>query len=214
MRQIRCTAVLLNCNVGDFDLTHWPQGDAVIISIKMIKSGHMPRIKFMITSCEFDTCLMIRVQFCSGKSLVPSDNKPLPEPSDLCRHMASLGFNELNVYVGDQHFSQINSINKSDVDVAWPEMGHIHHLFVQWYLAQHELLQYHDNVIKWKPFPRYWPFVWEIHRSPVNSPHKGQWRRALMFSLICVWKTGWVNNREAGELRRYRANYDVIVLII
>ena len=51
-----------------------------------------------------------------------------------------------------------------------------------------------------------------IHRSPVNSPHKGQWRRALMFSLICVWINGWVNNREAGDLRRYRAHYDVIVM--
>ena len=37
---------------------------------------------------------------------------------------------------------------------------------------------YHDDVIKWKHFPRYWPFVRGIHRSPVNSPHKGQWRRA------------------------------------
>ena len=50
------------------------------------------------------------------------------------------------------------------------------------------------------------------HRSPVNSPHKGQWRRALMFSLICAWINGWVNNREAGDLRRHRANYDVIVM--
>ena len=39
----------------------------------------------------------------------------------------------------------------------------------------------HDDVIKWKHFPRYWPFVWGIHRSPVNSLHKGQWRGALMF---------------------------------
>ena len=44
----------------------------------------------------------------------------------------------------------------------------------------------HDDVIKWKDFPRYWPFVRGIHRSPVNSPHKGQWRGALMFSLICA----------------------------
>ena len=70
----------------------------------------------------------------------------------------------------------------------------------------------HDDVIKWKHFPRYWPFVWGIHRSPVNSPHKGQWRRALMFPLICVGINGWVNNRKAGDLRRYRAHYDVIVM--
>ena len=43
------------------------------------------------------------------------------------------------------------------------------------------------DVMKWKHFPRYWPFVWGIHRSPVNSPHKGQWRGALMFSLNCAW---------------------------
>ena len=70
----------------------------------------------------------------------------------------------------------------------------------------------HDNVIKWKSFPRYRPFVRGIHRSPVNSPHKGQWRGALMFSLIFVWINGWVNNREAGAMRRYRAHYVVIVM--
>ena len=83
------------------------------------------------------------------------------------------------------------------------------------YLKQclHISLMHHVDVIKCKHFPRYWPFVRGIHRSPVNSPHKGQWRRALMFSLICVWINGWVNNREAGDLRRYRAHYDVIVMI-
>ena len=70
-----------------------------------------------------------------------------------------------------------------------------------------------DDVIKWKRCPRYWPFVWGIHRSPVNSPHKGQWRVALMFSLICVWIYGWVNIREAGDLRRYLAHYDVIAML-
>ena len=71
----------------------------------------------------------------------------------------------------------------------------------------------HDDVIKWKHFPCNWPFVRGTHRSPVNSPHKGQWRGALMFSLICVWINGWVNNREAGNLRRYHAHYDVTVMM-
>ena len=70
----------------------------------------------------------------------------------------------------------------------------------------------HNDVIKWKHFPRYWPFVRGNHRPPVNSPHKGQWRGALMFSMICVWINGWVNNRKAGDLRRYRAHFDVIVM--
>ena len=70
----------------------------------------------------------------------------------------------------------------------------------------------HDGVIKWKHYPRYWPFVRGIHRSPVNSSHKGLWRGALMFSLICTRINDWVNNREAGGLGRNRAHYDVIVM--
>ena len=70
----------------------------------------------------------------------------------------------------------------------------------------------HDDVIKWKHFPRYWPFLRGIHRSPVNSPHKGQWRGALMFSLICARINGWVNNRLAGDLRRHRTDFDVTVM--
>ena len=49
----------------------------------------------------------------------------------------------------------------------------------------------HGEVIKWKHFPRYWSFVRRIQRPPVNSPHKGQWRGALMISLICVWINDW-----------------------
>ena len=79
-------------------------------------------------------------------------------------------------------------------------------------IRRYELSSFHDDVIKWEHFPRYWPFVRGIHRSPVNSPHKGQWRRALMFSLICVWINGWVNNRKAGDLRRYRGHYGVNVI--
>ena len=51
-----------------------------------------------------------------------------------------------------------------------------------------------------------------IHRSPVNSPHKSQWRGSLVFSLICAWMNGWVDNREAGDFRRHRSHYDVTVM--
>ena len=71
------------------------------------------------------------------------------------------------------------------------------------------LLTAYDDVIKWKHFPRYWPFVWGIHRSPVNSPHKGQWRGAF-FDLR--WINAWINNLEAGDLRRFRAHYDATVM--
>ena len=65
----------------------------------------------------------------------------------------------------------------------------------------------HDDVIKWKHL-----LALCAENSPVNSPHKGQWRRALMLSLICAWINVWVNNHEAGDLRRYRARCDVIVM--
>ena len=68
----------------------------------------------------------------------------------------------------------------------------------------------HDDVIKWEHFPRYWPFVWGIDRSPVNSLHKGQWREALMFSLICALNKrlskhawGWWLGTPSGPLWRH-----------
>ena len=70
----------------------------------------------------------------------------------------------------------------------------------------------HDDVNICKHIPRYWPFVRGYHRSPVNSPQKGQWRGASMFSLIRPWINGWANSGEAGNLRRHRAHYDVTVI--
>ena len=68
-----------------------------------------------------------------------------------------------------------------------------------------------------RSFDPWWRHEMETHSALLaicagNSQHKGQWRRALMFSLICVWIKGWVNNREAGDLRRHRSHYDVIVM--
>ena len=70
------------------------------------------------------------------------------------------------------------------------------------------------DVIKWRRFQRYWPFVRGIHQSPVKSPHKGQWRGTLTFSFICTWINAWENNREAGDLRRHHTHYDVTVMCI
>ena len=82
---------------------------------------------------------------------------------------------------------------------------------VDW-LHQQKGMFSHDDVTKWKHFPRYWPFVRRIHRWSVNSPHKGQWCGGLMFSLICAWTNGWVNNRDTGDLRCYRAQHDVTIM--
>ena len=72
----------------------------------------------------------------------------------------------------------------------------------------------HGDVIKWKFFPGYWPFVRGIHRSPMDSPHKGQWHGALMFYLICAWTNGWAYNRDTGDLSRYHSHYDVTAMWI
>ena len=87
-------------------------------------------------------------------------------------------------------------------------------MFVPGSVARGAHIFIHDDVIKWKHFLCYWPFVRGSHRLPLNSPHKGQWRGALMLSFICAWINDWVNNREASDLRCHRAYYDVIVMIL
>ena len=60
-------------------------------------------------------------------------------------------------------------------------------------IPKRQRLSFHDDFMKWKHFPRYWPFVMGIHRSPVDPPpppprpphthtHTVQRRGALMFS--------------------------------
>ena len=52
---------------------------------------------------------------------------------------------------------------------------------------------FHDDVMKWKHFPRYWSFVRGIHQSPVNSPHTKASNAELWCFLGCNWMKGWVN---------------------
>ena len=75
--------------------------------------------------------------------------------------------------------------------------------------GDHEKPPTPTHVMKWKHFPHYRSFVREIHRSPLDFPRKGQWRGALLFSLICVWTNGWTNHGEAGDLRRHCSHHDV-----
>ena len=93
--------------------------------------------------------------------------------------------------------------NTENVSIWWR-----HHVPCPW---EHALMLYGD-VIEWKHFPSYWLFVRGIHRSPVNSPHKGQWRGTLMFSLTCAWPNTWANNEGADDLKGHRAHYDVIAM--
>ena len=78
------------------------------------------------------------------------------------------------------------------------------------YILKQRGKQNHHDVIKWKHFPRYWPFVRGIHWSPVNSPHKGQWRWALMFYMHLNKPLG--KQSCGGDLRRHRARYNDMVM--
>ena len=71
----------------------------------------------------------------------------------------------------------------------------------------------HDDVMKWKHFPRYWPLCGEFtcHRLiPLTKASDAK----LWYSLICAWTNGWVNKRYADYLRRHRAHYDVTIMVM
>ena len=86
-----------------------------------------------------------------------------------------------------------------DIFCVWP-----HSVFKSWWRHQIETFSALLDLCAGNP-PG-------IHRSPVDSPHKGQWRGSLMFPLICAWTTGWANHKGAGDLIRHRARYDVTVM--
>ena len=104
--------------------------------------------------------------------------------------------------------------------VLEPTIRNIYHYTSARWVVDISCLPGADSIhISWwrhqmENFPRYWPFVRGIHRSPVNSMHRGQCRGALLFTLMSVWINGWVNNGEAGNLRRHHAHFDDIVKCI
>ena len=71
----------------------------------------------------------------------------------------------------------------------------------------------HDDTIKWKHIPRYWPLCGEFtgHRwiPRIKASDAELW--CLFF--ICVWNNSWVNNGDADDLRCRRAHYGVTVMI-
>ena len=76
------------------------------------------------------------------------------------------------------------------------------------------IVHLHDDVIKWKHFPRYWSFVRGINPSPVSSLTKASDAEFWCIFDMRSKKNIWINTRDAGDLRRYRAHYDVTVMYI
>ena len=114
-----------------------------------------------------------------------------------------------------QWVNVLNTFPKlSGLHQVYPFSAWIFHLYSlrQW---QSKNIHPHDDVIKWRHFPCYWPFVRGIHQWPEDSPHKGQWHGALMFSLICAWTNGWANAQDASDLECHHAYYahDVTVMV-
>ena len=66
--------------------------------------------------------------------------------------------------------------------------------------------QYHDDVIKWKHFPRSWPFVKGIHWSPVVPLTNDNRFGALIWSLLLDWTNRWINSRVTGDSRHLDTN--------
>ena len=66
--------------------------------------------------------------------------------------------------------------------------------------------------IKWNIFRVTWP-LWGEPRGHRWIPLTRPVARSFLFSLICAWTKGWINNRYAGDLRRHRAHYDVTAML-
>ena len=54
----------------------------------------------------------------------------------------------------------------------------------------------------------------EENPSVTGHHHKGQWRKALMFSLVCTWTYDWESTRDVADLRHHRVHYGVTVMIL
>ena len=184
------SAVGLDCCLHYTDQGHqvYGQGKLIIMGDKwlplLIPSRHtssildtfVKAILLKFTLDQWFDLTSYSVSTAWSNDLLASRNKPLPDP----------------MLIESWLKCKLSVVNKALIKVF------ISQLFSEYTAC-------HDDVIKWKHVPLYWSFVWGIHRSLVNSPHKGQWRGAVMLSFICAWINGWVNNREAGDYRRHRA---------
>ena len=105
---------------------------------------------------------------------------PYTEYSNI--HVGAIGFFFFGKWLGGFYFATRHCpIESARYDGCWWFGVQLapRHLQPPWrhrmtsasYQHQNHMKYLHDDVIKWKHFPRYWPLVREIHRSSVNSPH-------------------------------------------
>ena len=145
-------------------------------------------------------CLVLRSVFLNLPSLSPHTRNPEPFLPEICRWVSAKRHNSIANALELRLSCTKPSMWDPDFFITVSADVRCWAISRPWWRHQMET------------FSALLAFVRGIHRSPVNSPHKGQWRGALMFTLICARINGWVNNGEAGDLRRNRAHYDVIVM--
>ena len=106
--------------------------------------------------------------------------------------------------------------------IQWQVLCYIWYIFRKWqshfkdhYIISHRicthfLLDLFALIMLSFLWNTWWRHLMET--SPVNSPHKGQRREALMISLMGAWINVWVNNGKAGDLICNRTHHDVTVI--
>ena len=116
-----------------------------------------------------------------------------------------------------QALSVSSGLNSYTLLVPRLELGHgswCHGFLLVQISSSHGIMYWpHDDVIKWKHFPRYSPFVRGIQRSPVNSPAQRPVAQSFdvffdphLNKRLSKQSWGW------GFLRWHRAHYDVTVV--
>ena len=121
----------------------------------------------------------------------------------------------INAWVNNREAGDLRRHHAHDVIVMRLDFGLKIYIYIMGvrcvFLDKLVVLQQNLAVLSWEIIPH---MMTSSNGSifPVNSPHKSQWRVPLMFSLICARINGRVNNGDSGDLRRYRAHYDVAVM--
>ena len=145
-----------------------------------------------------------------GNGLVPSSTRPSFEPKLIQISRRSVTLPQRVKYATAQYLEQFRSCNivRDNLVRSLPQIND--NLSISW---KYDINASCQSNSRGGGLQRGLFIAMDLkQKNPVNSPHKGQWRGAVMFSLICVWINGRVNNREAGDLRRYRAHCEVIVM--
>ena len=136
-----------------------------------------------------------------AKTALSSGPLATPDVSTPTNGMCWRAISMLNVSIWWRHHGKTSFINEMTQVAELPAKGRLAHIHTTKFM----MTSSNGHIFRVTGL-----FCGEF----TGDPHKGQWRGALMFSLICAWINGWVNTRGAGDFRRHRAHNDVIVMVV